>query len=206
MGSLTGRQRYSHPPAQPPHNMEIAMEPNGGPWCATANQVTNTLTASPTQGPATLTGCAYRHDSFVQPVGLRNSDFFDEAENQKDQQGRSLVAPRQPRTLWLPKPGTSVSANAAVTNTQTSLKIVPARRPRNRSLKRDIWGATELRKISRIASLNGQRSETNWPKMYAPALGGSPLSAWFHKSHNCVSRDFARVTTDPVSVRSLPIA
>jgi hypothetical protein len=83
--------------------MEIAMEPNGGPWCATANQVTNTLTASPTQGPATLTGCAYRHDSFVQPVGLRNSDFFDEAENQKDQQGRSLVAPRQPRTLWLPK-------------------------------------------------------------------------------------------------------
>src|SRR4029077_3906216 len=47
-----GRQRYSHPPAKPPHNMEIAREPNGRPWCATANQVTNTLTASPTQGPA----------------------------------------------------------------------------------------------------------------------------------------------------------
>jgi tetratricopeptide (TPR) repeat protein len=28
---------------------------------------------------------------------VRNSDFFDEAENQKDQQGRSLIAPRQQR-------------------------------------------------------------------------------------------------------------
>jgi hypothetical protein len=27
------------------------------------------------------TGGAYRHNSFVQPAGVRNSDFFDEAEN-----------------------------------------------------------------------------------------------------------------------------
>jgi hypothetical protein len=27
------------------------------------------------------TGCAYRHDSFVQPTGVRNGDFLDEAEN-----------------------------------------------------------------------------------------------------------------------------
>src|SRR5438132_4964060 len=24
----------------------------------------------------------------------------------------------------------------------------------------------------------------------SPALGGSPLPAWYHKSHNCVSADF----------------
>src|ERR1700674_4830456 len=45
------RHRYSEPPARPPHNMEIAIESNGSPSCATANQVTNILTASPTQGP-----------------------------------------------------------------------------------------------------------------------------------------------------------
>src|SRR5580704_12264197 len=48
-----GHHRHSHPPAKPPHNMEVVMAPNGRPWCATANEVTNTPTASPTQGPAT---------------------------------------------------------------------------------------------------------------------------------------------------------
>jgi hypothetical protein len=49
------------------------------------------------------TGCAYRHDSFVAPAGVRKSHFFDQAENQKDQQGRSLIATRQQRTFWPPK-------------------------------------------------------------------------------------------------------
>ena len=70
------------------------MEPNGRPWYATASQVTNTLTANPTQRTCYQTSGAYRHDSFVEPAGVRNSHFFDEAENQKDQQGRSLIAPR----------------------------------------------------------------------------------------------------------------
>ena len=49
------------------------------------------------------TGGAYRHDSFVEPAGGRNSHFFDEAEDQKDKQGRSLIAPRQQRTFLPPK-------------------------------------------------------------------------------------------------------
>jgi hypothetical protein len=75
--------------------MEIAMEPNGRPWCATANQVTNTLTASPTQGPATRPAAQTATiRSLSQPACETVIDFFDEAENKKDQQGRSLIAPR----------------------------------------------------------------------------------------------------------------
>ena len=48
-----GCQRYSNPPTKPPHNMDVVIESNGRPWCATAKEVTNTPTASPTQGPAT---------------------------------------------------------------------------------------------------------------------------------------------------------
>src|SRR6516165_6875524 len=55
------------------------------------------------------TRCTHRHDSFVEPTGVRSSDFFDQAESQKDQQSHSLIAPRgrktrlQERTLWLPE-------------------------------------------------------------------------------------------------------
>jgi hypothetical protein len=36
------------------------------------------------------TSRAYRHNSFIDPAGVRNSGFFDEAEDQEDQQGRRL--------------------------------------------------------------------------------------------------------------------
>jgi hypothetical protein len=32
-------------------------------------------------GACYQTGCAYRHNPFVAPAGVRNSDFFDEAKN-----------------------------------------------------------------------------------------------------------------------------
>jgi hypothetical protein len=32
-------------------------------------------------GACYQTGCAYRHNPFVEPAGVRNSDFFDEAKN-----------------------------------------------------------------------------------------------------------------------------
>jgi hypothetical protein len=34
---------------------------------------------------------------------MESSGFFDKAENRKDQQSRSFIAPRQQRTLRLPK-------------------------------------------------------------------------------------------------------
>ena len=40
------------------------------------------------------TGSAYSHDSIVEQAGVRNSHFFGEAKDQKDNQGRSLIAPR----------------------------------------------------------------------------------------------------------------
>jgi hypothetical protein len=54
---------------KPPHNMEVAMEPNGRPWCATANQVTNTPTASPTQGPASIRSRGTRPHNRHRPHG-----------------------------------------------------------------------------------------------------------------------------------------
>jgi hypothetical protein len=45
-----GCHRYNYPPIKPPHTMAVAMEPNGRPWRTTANQVTKTPTANPTQG------------------------------------------------------------------------------------------------------------------------------------------------------------
>jgi CheY-like chemotaxis protein len=71
-----GRQRYSNPPAKPPHNMEVAIEPNGRPWCATANQVTNTPTASPTQGPATDRRMTPKRDPATDAFRLDAVDYL----------------------------------------------------------------------------------------------------------------------------------
>jgi hypothetical protein len=79
-------------------------------------------------GPYTRTGQqtsrADRYNAVIEPAALPNRNFFNEPENHENSNAvpRSRADSRE-RSDRL-KPGTSVSANAAVTNTQTLLKII----------------------------------------------------------------------------------
>src|SRR4029077_3188467 len=83
--------------------MEVAMEPNGRPWCATASQVTNTLTTNPTQGPATRPAAHTATIRSLSQPACETVTSSTRPRTKKDQQGRSLIAPRQQRTFWPPE-------------------------------------------------------------------------------------------------------
>jgi hypothetical protein len=98
------------------------MEANGKPSSLTANQVTNTLTASPTHGPA-IKPAAHTATirSLSQPLREKlASSTKARAKNTNNAVPRSRFDSKEHSCTL--KPGTNVNTNAAVTNTQMSFE------------------------------------------------------------------------------------
>ena len=118
-----GRHRNSHPPARPPHNIETPTGPIGRPWYATASQVTNAATMTPdTPGPATRpaaqTATMLGLNQPLCPTTVSSTSPRTMKTNSAVPRSRTDIRERSDRL----KPG--ISANAAVTNTQTLLKTI----------------------------------------------------------------------------------
>src|ERR1700730_2278541 len=139
-----GRHRNRHPPARPPHNIEMPTDSNGRPSSLPAKTRTKRLTATPTQGPAIKPAAhAATIRSLNHPVcETLISSTNPRTRNTSNAVPRSRIDSRE-RSGRL-KPGTRVSTNAAVTNTQMSLQIVSIAKTPESIIEKDSGGTTEL--------------------------------------------------------------
>jgi hypothetical protein len=60
------------------------------------------------------TGSAYSHDSIVEQAGVRNSHFFGEAKDQKDNQGLKFAGIRDPKRMLDSTPVHSQIVNSSI--------------------------------------------------------------------------------------------